>query len=158
MCDPRFNLSPMTHDGFVEHQCIHVLWREAGHLVDLEVSERPTVSAALVQDRRPRQAGLCALQHEHFEEVLIVARRHAPFRVVVVCERFARCPIASLCHVPAPAWSCVESPVGLGFASISERSHSATTLFGQLPDRNGPATLCGNSSLTLILDEYRPLS
>ena len=49
----------------------------------VEAGEGATVALALVQDRRPRQPGLRALEHEQLEQVASVARGDAPLLVVV---------------------------------------------------------------------------
>ena len=58
----------------------------------VEAGEGAPVALALVQDRRPRQPGLRALEHEHLEEVARVARGDAPLLVVVGDVELVRPP------------------------------------------------------------------
>ena len=58
----------------------------------VEPGERVAVAVALVEDRRPAQAGLRAFEDQEFEEHAVVVDRHAPF--VVVIGRIARTAVS----------------------------------------------------------------
>lgn len=59
--------------------------------------ERDPVSRALIQNRRPTQAGLSALQHQELEQRTVIMDRDTPFLVVIGHQqRIARRPRAPL--------------------------------------------------------------
>src|SRR4029453_19111067 len=81
--DRRLDLEPVADDARVTHEPVDVARPELRHLLRVEAGERAAGAVAFVQDRRPREACLGALEDEHLEEVPLVARRYAPFLVVV---------------------------------------------------------------------------
>jgi hypothetical protein len=81
--DRRLDLQPVADDARVGEQPLDVAWAESGDCLDGETGERAPVTGPLVQDRRPRQPGLGALEDEQLEEMPLVVRRDAPFLVVV---------------------------------------------------------------------------
>jgi hypothetical protein len=76
-------LQPVAHDGPVAEQALNVARLEPRHPLNVEARERAAVALALVQDRRPREPGLSALEHEQLEQVPLVVGRNAPLLVVV---------------------------------------------------------------------------
>jgi len=75
---------------------------EARDLRGIESGERASVALALVEDRRPREPRLGALEREHLEQPRVVVDRHAPFLVVVreVEGLVDWHPLAALGHRP----------------------------------------------------------
>lgn len=66
------NLRAVPDDACIEQEFCGVVFSEGGDLVDIEVVKQRLVAFALVEDRGPGQASLCAFEHEHFEKVTIV--------------------------------------------------------------------------------------
>jgi len=65
--DGRLDLEPIPYDPGVLQNLVDPLIRKAGNLLGVEVSEQPTVAVTLVEDRRPAQPGLRALEDQEFE-------------------------------------------------------------------------------------------
>ena len=78
-----FDLPLVADDARVAEEALHVPGAEPRHGLRVEAGERLSVALALVQDRRPGEAGLRSLEDEQLEEVPVVVRRHAPLVVVV---------------------------------------------------------------------------
>ena len=75
---------------------LDVVGAEGGHGRRVEPGEAAGVAVALVQDRRPRQPGLGALEDDELEQPPRVALGHAPLGVVVVdVVRIAGLPAAA---------------------------------------------------------------
>jgi hypothetical protein len=69
---------------------------EAGELADVEAGESLPVALPLLQHGDPGESGLRAFEDELFEELTVVAYRHAPFFVVVGdVERVVSAPEAA---------------------------------------------------------------
>lgn len=94
--DSGCDLRPVADDAGIEQEFGCIVFREGGDPVDIEVVKQRLVALALVKNRRPGQAGLSALEHEHFEEMTIVVRGDAPFRVVIVGEGRRAHPAAAV--------------------------------------------------------------
>ena len=81
--DHGLDLAAVPDDPCVAEQPLDVALAEACDRVDVPAGERRSVTLALAQDRRPREAGLRALEVEELEERPLVVNGHAPFLVVV---------------------------------------------------------------------------
>src|SRR5207249_10940077 len=77
------DLEPVANDSWIGEQSLDASRREARHALRLEVRKRLTIGVALVEDRRPAQAGLSALEREQLEQCTIVMLGNAPFAVVI---------------------------------------------------------------------------
>src|SRR6185503_14196519 len=89
--DGGVDLAGMAHDACVRQQTPALARAVRGDLPEVEAVERAAVVVALGEDRVPGQSGLRALERQTFEELALVAHRHAPFLVVVGDgERVAR--------------------------------------------------------------------
>ena len=84
IADRRFDLEPVADDAGIVHQARDVALAEARDAFGIEAGERLAIAFALVENRRPRQAGLRALENQELELRAVVPRRHAPLLVVVV--------------------------------------------------------------------------
>src|SRR5262245_60690724 len=67
--DGRLDLEPVADDAGIGEQALDLLVREAGDFRRVEAAERLAIALTLAQDRRPREAGLRALEREHLEQV-----------------------------------------------------------------------------------------
>ena len=70
--DRGLDLEPVAHDPRILKQLLRV---QARHARRVEPGERLPVPLALVQDRRPRQTGLRALEDQQLEQVTRIAGR-----------------------------------------------------------------------------------
>ena len=84
--DGRLDLAAVADDAGVAEQPLDVGVGVGRDDVGVEVGEGGAEVRALAQDRRPRQAGLEALEADPLVEAALVADRHAPLGVVVVHE------------------------------------------------------------------------
>jgi hypothetical protein len=62
--DDRLDLAAMAHDAGVTHEPMGIPPRPACDAPDIEALERAPVGRALLEDGRPAQSCLRALQHE----------------------------------------------------------------------------------------------
>ena len=86
----------VSDESRVPHQGVDFLVVEAGELTDVEADESLPIVFTLLQDGDPGEAGLRALEDELFEELAVVADRHAPFVVVIGdVERIVSAPEAA---------------------------------------------------------------
>ena len=96
-------------DARIREQAIEVARCESGDGVRIEARERLAKCLALPKHDGPGQAGLKALQHQHFPQRTGITLRHAPFLVVIgLHQRVAAGPGApgrgSIRHA-APSWN-----------------------------------------------------
>ncbi len=77
------NFLPIAHDGGIVTENIDFCVVVGSHGGTIEPIERSPKSLAFVQNALPRQSRLKTLQNEHFEKLLVVMHRHAPFAVVI---------------------------------------------------------------------------
>src|SRR5690606_1231416 len=81
----------------VAHQAWSAAACEAGDLHRFEAGEGAAVVLPLAQHGDPRQSRLGAFQYQKFEQLAVVAARHAPFAVVIVAvQRVVTAPGAAL--------------------------------------------------------------
>jgi hypothetical protein len=86
----------VADESRVLHEGGDFLVVEAGEFADIEARERFPIVLTLLQDGDPGEAGLRALEDELFEELAVVADRHAPFVVVIGdVERIVSAPEAA---------------------------------------------------------------
>ena len=83
VADGALDLAAMADDAGVRHQPVDARASRSGRRGRGRSRERGAVAVALVQDRRPRQPSLRALEHQELEEHAVVVHRHAPLGVVV---------------------------------------------------------------------------
>ena len=81
--DHGLDLAAVADDAGVAEQPLDVAFAEAGDRLDVPAGERGAVALALVQDRRPGEPGLRALEVQQLEELSLVPFGNAPFLVVV---------------------------------------------------------------------------
>src|SRR5262249_43192682 len=93
----------VAHDAGIAHQALRVARAEARDLPGIEARKRAPVAFALVENRRPGEARLRALEDQELEELPVVAHRHAPFLVVIAPVELApQAPgAAALVDLPA---------------------------------------------------------
>ena len=93
----RLDLQPVADDPGIGEQALDVLRAEARDDRRIEARERAPIALALVEDRRPRESCLRALEREHLEQMDVVVRRDSPLLVVVGDHQLAhtRGPIAA---------------------------------------------------------------
>ena len=77
------DLQAIAHDARIPAQSGAGAGVEARHLARVKARERAAVAGALVQDGRPRQPRLRALERQHLEQPPLIVQRAAPFQVVV---------------------------------------------------------------------------
>src|SRR5262249_12909064 len=77
------DLQAVAHDGTVAPQRSATPSIETCYAPHIEVSEGAAVARALMQDRRPREPCLGALEREHLEEAPVIVPRPPPFLVVI---------------------------------------------------------------------------
>ena len=115
VADGRQDLGPVAHDARVGHEASHVALVEGGHERGIEAAEGGPEAVAPVQDERPAEAGLEALQGEALEQLPLVRDRHAPLLVVVLDHqrigRFPRRPPAPARHVAHAGSVTAASPL-----------------------------------------------
>ena len=113
VADRRGDLRPVADDARVgeEPRDVRVAERRDGG--DVEPRERLPVALALAQDRRPRQAGLGALEDEQLEQVALVADGDAPLLVV----------IGAVGGIRAVAPRAAEAGVGRGGGGLGHARH-----------------------------------
>src|SRR3989440_3154010 len=85
--DAGRDLGPVAHAALVAQQRARAGRREARHHARIEAGEGAAVGVALVEDRRPGQSRLRALEHEELEEPALAVHRDAPLAVVVAKHR-----------------------------------------------------------------------
>src|SRR6185437_13678909 len=128
----RVDLEAIAHDARIPAQAGAGPGVEARHLARVEAHERAAVTGALVQDGRPRQPGLRALERQHLEQPPLIVHRTAPFQVVVahvVRVVRPRPPAAApgahsrslLAHVFRSALGCAQSYAGSGATGPGRR-------------------------------------
>ena len=103
VADRRADLGPVAHDARIGEAAGDVVVVERGDPHRVEAGEAAGVALALVQDRRPRQAGLGALEEHELEQPAGIALRARPTR----CRgrrRTAGCPRPS-CSAVVPSSS-----------------------------------------------------
>ena len=84
VADRGFDLQSIAHDARIPHQPRYLALAEACDALRIEARERRAIALTLVEDRRPRQPRLSALQNQELELSLIVPDRDAPFGVVIL--------------------------------------------------------------------------
>jgi hypothetical protein len=80
----RLDLEPVSHDSRISEQSFDALLRKTRNLFYIEISKGLAVPLTLVEDRRPAQTRLGALEHQEFKLHPVVVDGHAPFLVVVL--------------------------------------------------------------------------
>lgn len=83
VADRRADLTGVTYDSGIAEQAPHVPRGEARDLHGIEPRERAAVPVALVEDRLPREAGLCAFEDEQLEEPAVLVDGDTPLPIVV---------------------------------------------------------------------------
>lgn len=81
--DGGFNLSPVTHNSWVEQQAGNTPLVETRDLLDLKLSERLPEVFALPEDRQPAQSCLESLETNLLKKSSIIPSSPAPFLVMV---------------------------------------------------------------------------
>jgi hypothetical protein len=81
--DRRRNLQSVAHDPGVAEQPFQIARAVAHDRFRAKTVERFTVVLAFIENRRPAQTGLRALEDQKLEELSVVMDRHAPFLIVV---------------------------------------------------------------------------
>jgi len=81
--DRRSDLGAVAHDANVGEQAALIAGGELRHALGAKAGERFAVGRTLVQDRRPRETGLRALEDDALEEPCVGAHRPAPLAVVI---------------------------------------------------------------------------
>ena len=79
----RGDLQSIADDTGVGHQRRDFVRVVARDLLHIEVVEGAAIVFALVQNRRPAEAGLRAFQDQQLKPVPVILQRHAPFLIVV---------------------------------------------------------------------------
>src|SRR3954451_2420529 len=93
--DRRIDLEPIANDARVFEQTFAPFVGEARYAIDVEIRERRAEVVALFQDRQPRQTGFIDLQHEPFEQRVVVRDREAVLVIVIwPVKRMARRNVA----------------------------------------------------------------
>ena len=81
--DRGLDLAAVANDAGVSEQPLDVALAEARDRLDVPAGKRLAVTLPLVQDRRPGEPGLRALEIEQLEQPAVVPLGYAPFLVVV---------------------------------------------------------------------------
>jgi len=81
--DRALDLPPVADDPGILQQALHLAGIESGDPGRIELRERPAVALTLLEDGRPAQAGLGAIQHEELEVPEVVMHRHPPLLIVI---------------------------------------------------------------------------
>jgi len=79
----RFDLSAMSNDAGIREQANNVFVTHPDQQLGTKREERAAHMPALPQHRDPTQSGLESFQHQEFEQFTAVARRYAPFAIVI---------------------------------------------------------------------------
>ena len=81
--DRRRNLQPVPHDSGVAEQPFHIARAVARDLFRAKTVERLAIVLPLLENRRPAQPGLRALEDQKLKQLSIVMNGHAPFLIVI---------------------------------------------------------------------------
>src|SRR3984957_16195865 len=79
----RLDLESISDDAGSQQQAPALKVAVAGHFLGVETVERFAVVRALAQNGEPAQAGLCAFETQHLEELPVGMHGHPPFGVVI---------------------------------------------------------------------------
>jgi hypothetical protein len=93
--DRAYNLSAMPNDAGIKYQTRNVVLSKSRNFRKVKASKHLAESFAFAQYRDPAEARLKSLKHDLLVQYPIVARRHAPFAVVVVNVVRKRRPFAT---------------------------------------------------------------
>ena len=77
------DFEPVAYDAGIGEERGDFFSIVTGNFLRVEMVKGAAVIFAFGENRRPAEAGLCALENQEFEERAIVVQRHAPLGVVV---------------------------------------------------------------------------
>src|SRR5204862_2824598 len=90
--DRRRNLQSVAHDPGVAEQPFHIARAVTRDLLRTKTVERFAIVLPFLENRRPAEPGLRALEDEKFKQLSIVVNRHAPFLIMIADVWFSSRP------------------------------------------------------------------
>src|SRR6266478_5833131 len=81
--DCRRNLQSVPHDPGIAEQPFHIARAVMRDLLRTKTVERFAIVLPFLENRRPAQPGLRALQDQKFKQFSIIMNRHTPFLIMI---------------------------------------------------------------------------